>query len=416
MLEGTSYEANVVGRTAATARLGHDDRSTIEVVLPGVQRIHDLTDDDDGRVAGIVVHVLETRIDRGPVCVVQDFDMITAGADSRLDQLEVDRGHLWAEDSVALVLHLLREELTIIACRTQCPLVVLLLPYTDRRNQRTYTDTCRTEVVDLVDFQHGVDLIGAVQNIPHLIHGDGIEAAAEGVQLDEIEVLASLHEGGRAIETGVVHPLVGDDEGTLHRTEMGDGILGQHCEIVARDQLRDTVVDLRIHVVRTTREHDAAMTGLLHPAEGLLALFLHILMRTLELCPGLMRCRADLLLSEVPLLKLLADLLEGELADRTDRILDAVRVDEDLHELVRADILVRQREERFHEEDGVVLQVLDVIDDVLRIGGDHRAVVVIARIRCFVPLIRDARVPDELLAVLHQPLDVTVCDLCRVAL
>ena len=197
---------------------------------------------------------------------------------------------------------------------------------------------------------------------------------------------------------------------------MGDRILGQHCEIVARDQLRDTVVDLRIHVVRATCEHDAAVAGLLHPAEGLLALLLHILMRTLELCPGLMRRRADLLLGEIPLLKLLADLLEGELADRTDRILDAVRVDEDLHELVRADLFVRQREERLHEEDGVVLQVLDVINDVLRIGGDHRAVVVIARIRRFVPLVRNARVPDELLAVLHQPLDVTVCDLRRVAL
>ena len=135
-----------------------------------------------------------------------------------------------------------------------------------------------------------------------------------------------------------------------------------------------------------------------------------------ELCPGLMRRRADLLLGEIPLLKLLADLLEGELADRTDRILDAVRMDEDLHELVRADLLVRQREERLHEEDGVVLQVLDIVDDILCIGGDHRAVVVIAGIRRLVPLVWDARVPDELLPVLHQPLDVAVCDLRRVAL
>ena len=416
MLEGTTDEANVVRRTAAATRLGHDDRSVIEVVLSRVQRIHDLTDHDDGRVAGIVVHVLETRIDRCPVCVVQNFDLITAGADGRLDQLEVDRGHLRAEDGVALVLHVLRKELSIIAGRTQRTLVMLLLPDTDRRDQRTHTDTCRAEVVDLIDLQHGVDLIGTVQNIPYLIHGDGIEAAAEGVQLDEIEVLAGLHEGSRAIETGVVHPLVRDDERTLHLAEMGDGILGQHREVVARDQLRDTMVDFRIHVVRTTREHDPAVAGLLHPAEGFLTLLLHILMRTLELCPGLMRRRADLLLGEVPLLKLLADLFKGELADRTDRILDAVRMDEDLHELVCADLLVRQCEERFHEEDGVVLQVLDVIDDVLRIGGDHRAVVVIAGIRRLVPLIWDARVPDELLAVLHQPLDVTVCDLRRIAL
>ena len=91
-------------------------------------------------------------------------------------------------------------------------------------------------------------------------------------------------------------------------------------------------------------------------------------------------------------------------------------MDEDLHELVSADLLVRQCEERLHEEDGVVLQVLDVIDDVLRIGGDHRAVVVIAGIRRLVPLVWDARVPDERLTVLHQPLDMTVRDLRRVAL
>ena len=43
---------------------------------------------------------------------------------------------------------------------------------------------------------------------------------------------------------------------------MGDGILGQHSHIVGCDQLGNTVVDLRVHMIRTASQHDTALAGL----------------------------------------------------------------------------------------------------------------------------------------------------------
>ena len=43
---------------------------------------------------------------------------------------------------------------------------------------------------------------------------------------------------------------------------MGDGILGQHSHIVGCDQLGNTVIDLRVHMIRTASQHDTALAGL----------------------------------------------------------------------------------------------------------------------------------------------------------
>ena len=43
---------------------------------------------------------------------------------------------------------------------------------------------------------------------------------------------------------------------------MGDGIFRQHSHIVGCDQLGNTVVDLRVHMIRTASQHDTALVGL----------------------------------------------------------------------------------------------------------------------------------------------------------
>ena len=55
-------ERDVVGRAAATARLRDDDRKLVRVVFTRHDRFHDLARDQDGRIADIVVHILETRV------------------------------------------------------------------------------------------------------------------------------------------------------------------------------------------------------------------------------------------------------------------------------------------------------------------------------------------------------------------
>ena len=55
-----------------------------------------------------------------------------------------------------------------------------------------------------------------------------------------------------------------------------------------------------------------------------------------------------------------------------------------------------------------------IVFDILSIGGDHGAVVVVACVRAFIALIGDAGVEDELYALLDEPGHMSVCKFCRV--
>ena len=52
---------------------------------------------------------------------------------------------------------------------------------TDSSDQGTDTDPCRTQVVDLIDLQAGVDLVTSIQDLINLIGGNGIKSASEGI-------------------------------------------------------------------------------------------------------------------------------------------------------------------------------------------------------------------------------------------
>ncbi len=88
---------------------------------------------------------------------------------------------------------------------------MLLLPYLDGGEQGAYADPGGPEIVDFVDLEAGVDLAGAGEDIVDLIRSDGIQAAAEGIELDQVEVVPCLHITCGSIQSGVVHPLVGHD-------------------------------------------------------------------------------------------------------------------------------------------------------------------------------------------------------------
>ena len=74
------------------------------------------------------------------------------------------------------------------------------------------------------------------------------------------------------------HPLVNHADRTLGLHQMRHGILGEHREPKARNELGQGVVDLGIVVVRATCQHDAVPAIVLDPAHGLLAHGLDILM------------------------------------------------------------------------------------------------------------------------------------------
>ena len=68
----------------------------------------------------------------------------------------------------------------------------------------------------------------------------------------------------------MVHPLVIDTQGAFNRCQMRDRILCQYGNAVGVDQVRDTVMDLRINVVWPSGQHDAASSCLIQIAESLL--------------------------------------------------------------------------------------------------------------------------------------------------
>ena len=62
LLQGTADEADIVRRTASTAGLTHDNGGLVQVIFAGQQCFHNLTDYQQGRIAGIVVDIFQTYI------------------------------------------------------------------------------------------------------------------------------------------------------------------------------------------------------------------------------------------------------------------------------------------------------------------------------------------------------------------
>ena len=93
--QGPADEADVVGRAAAAAGLTHEDSRVVQVIFTRQQGVHDLSDDNEGRVTGVVIYILESHVHGVAVVVLQYFNLISKGADSRLQQVKMNGRHLW---------------------------------------------------------------------------------------------------------------------------------------------------------------------------------------------------------------------------------------------------------------------------------------------------------------------------------
>ena len=189
----------------------------------------------------------------------------------------------------------------------------------------------------------------------------------------------------------MVHPLVRDDKRPFDLSQMGDGVLCQDREAVGGDQFRNTVVDLRVHMVGTACKDDAVTVVFFHPLQCLLALFLHVQTGGQKLLPRLVGGRFHFLSGDLEILK------------------------EDLGQPLCQDLLVGKRHKRIEETDIFRPQLFHIVFDVFGVRGDDGAVKMVAGVRRLVALVRNAGIEDGLNALLDQPLDVAVSDLGRVA-
>ena len=243
----------------------------------------------------------------------QQLQVVAGTAEYLFDQVKVDRRHLRAQDGVALVAHLLgkghlgprgrstlalRLERVLTACerggirggshRRGIALLVGLargrglgqalgLLVLKRCHERADADARGTQVGYLVDLEHGVDLAAGLQDLLHLVGGQSVQAAAERVELDQVQVVAHRYKTGDGVQAAVIHPLIDDANRTLGLYQMRERILGKDRKAKARDKLGQGVVDLGVVMVGTAGEHDAVTAVVLDPLKGLLAHGLDIL-------------------------------------------------------------------------------------------------------------------------------------------
>ena len=110
--QGLADQAEVVGGSAHAAGLRNRETHLVWIVFAFENRVDELSDDHDGRIAGVVVHVFEASLHVFARGVLEDVELVAAGADHRFDEGEVDRAHLRGDDRVVL-LHVLDELLTV---------------------------------------------------------------------------------------------------------------------------------------------------------------------------------------------------------------------------------------------------------------------------------------------------------------
>ena len=84
----------------------------------------------------------------------------------------------------------------------------------------------------------------------------------------------------------MVHPLVIDTERPFNRSQMGNGILGQHCQPIGGDQIRDTVMDFRVNMVRTSCQNDTPFSVFIHPIQGFLSFAHDVFSAPVHFQPG----------------------------------------------------------------------------------------------------------------------------------
>ena len=392
LVQRTADEADIVARPAAAAGLGHHHGQLACVVFPGKHRVHDLPHHGDGGKAGVVVHEFQTHVDGGAVVIGQNLDMIAVLFENRFQQVKVNGAHLGGEDGVAGQVHILGEFRPVIGGGLWLGANAPRLTLVHGGQQTADADTGGAQIVHLVDFQDGVELVAALQNFAHLVGGDGVQAAAEGIQLNQLQVLPIPYKFRRAVQPGMVDPLVVDPEGAFGGEIDGQTVLGEDGEIVGGNHFRNAVVDFGVNVIGSASQNDAPCVIVRHPLQGFLPLRPDVGLGVLLFRPRIMDSGADFLTVNAPLF-----LAQGS-------------------QPVGGDFLAGKGQEGTDVVDFAVGHGFHVVFQILRVGDHDGAVVMILRAGGLLMLIEYAGVEDGLDALVDEPLHMAVGELGGVAL
>ena len=153
--ERLAQHAEIVGRTACAAGLKEGNARMIGVAEPCLECGKELSDDDDRRIAHVIVHVAQPRIDCCLVRHRRNDDVIAMFAHRRSEEFEVNRCHLGRQNCMRFLAVLGEarplDDGDLMVGRRFSP--------RERRNQRAQTYPCSAEVRYLVQLDHRVDAL-----------------------------------------------------------------------------------------------------------------------------------------------------------------------------------------------------------------------------------------------------------------
>ena len=153
--QGLAQDTEVVGRTACTAGLKEGNARVIGITQPCLQCGEELSDDDDGRVAHVIVHIAQTEVNGRFVRHRRNDDVIAVLSHRRTEQIKVNRCHLRSENRMRLPTVLSK-------ARTFDDGRIVVdghLPPRERCDQRAQANARRTKVRHLVELDHRVDAL-----------------------------------------------------------------------------------------------------------------------------------------------------------------------------------------------------------------------------------------------------------------
>ena len=255
--------------------------------------------------------------------------------------------------------------------------------------QGTYTDPCRSKVIHLIDLQAGIDLAAAIEDLINLICCNRIQTTSKGIELDQIQIILFFDKVCCRIQTGMIHPLVIDTDWTLYFCKMRNRILCKYRNTITVDQIRDTMMDFRVDVIRTACKDDSSSSGILKVLKSLLALFLHIFTCLGKFFPCRMSCCLYFLCRNI--LKY-------------------------LYQTVCQDRFGRKCHKRIHKLDARIFELIHIVLDVFCIRSNDRAVIMVDCIRELISFIRNTRIENKFHTFFDQPAHMTMCQLRRITL
>ena len=84
----------------------------------------------------------------------------------------------------------------------------------------------------------------------------------------------------------MIHPLVGNDEGTFNLSQMGNTVLRQHGDTIRSNQFRNTMVDFLVNMIWASGQNNTLHMIITQIFNSFLTFVLHILAGFGQFCPG----------------------------------------------------------------------------------------------------------------------------------